>query len=188
MTLPLKVVNMFAGPGTGKSTTATGLFHIMKSNGFKVELVTELAKDFTYERNHVALGNQLYILGCQDYRQRRLVGHCDWVVTDSPLPLGLAYTDEEYVEWLPDATWSAFDRYDNFNVLLHRSSEHPYQTYGRNQTEEQAMVLDNIIDSLYSEAETANPRQSIEVSSGQAAPWRVFEWIKHMESIRNGTP
>ena len=47
----MKVINLWGGPGCGKSTTAAGLFSIMKMRGHKVELVTEYAKELTYDRN-----------------------------------------------------------------------------------------------------------------------------------------
>ena len=45
-----RVVNLFAGPGSGKSTTASGLFHLLKLDNKKTELVTEYAKDAIYEQ------------------------------------------------------------------------------------------------------------------------------------------
>ena len=45
-----KVINLFGGPGAGKSTTAAGLFYEMKVRDIKCELVTEYAKDMTYEK------------------------------------------------------------------------------------------------------------------------------------------
>ena len=69
--LTLKVINLWGEPGAGKSTVAAGLFNLMKLMGEKVELVTEYAKDLTYEKNHVSLQNQLLILATQDNRLRR---------------------------------------------------------------------------------------------------------------------
>ena len=51
----MKVINLFAGPGTGKSTTAAGLFYKMKSKGYMVELVTEFAKDLVYQESFFRL-------------------------------------------------------------------------------------------------------------------------------------
>lgn len=140
MKLPLQVINLFAGPGVGKSTTAAGLFNLMKNRGHRVELVTEFAKDLTYARDWESRKNQLYMLGVQDQRLRRLVGQVDWAITDSPLPLGLAYAGEEYGRWFREATLGAWGRYHNRNVFLHRAK--PYAGYGRDQTETEAESLD----------------------------------------------
>lgn len=46
----MKVINLFGGPGIGKSTLAAGLFEHMKIAGFNVELVNEYAKDMVWEQ------------------------------------------------------------------------------------------------------------------------------------------
>jgi hypothetical protein len=43
--MALKVINLYSGLGSWKSTTAAGLFHLMKQDLYSVELVTEFAKD-----------------------------------------------------------------------------------------------------------------------------------------------
>ena len=144
----MKVINLFAGPGVGKSTTAAALFARMKCAGLRVELVTEYPKDLTYERRTVTLGNQLYILGKQDNRIRRLQGHgVDWVITDSPLPLTLLYARPPFdAAWFRHAVMGAFEGYSNVNFLLRRVK--PYSTLGRNQTEDEAKVVDETLERL----------------------------------------
>src|SRR3954464_5942728 len=85
------VVNMVAGPGTGKSTTAAGVFHELKLSGVNCELVQEYAKDLVWADNLKQLGNQVYILGKQYNRLWRLQDKVDVVVTDCPLFLSVYY-------------------------------------------------------------------------------------------------
>jgi predicted ATPase len=59
----LKVINLYGGPGTGKSTTAAALFALMKREGYNVELVTEFAKDLVWTERNKELGDQIYIFG-----------------------------------------------------------------------------------------------------------------------------
>lgn len=148
--LPLKVINFWGGPGSGKSTTATGLFNIMKNLGIEVEYVGEYAKDLTYQQDKMGLDNQLLILAEQDARLRRLVGKVTWAITDSPLPLSIAYITREYTEWLPETVWGAYERYHNHDFLLRRVKG--YQTYGRNQTEHEALAKDINVTELFREA------------------------------------
>jgi hypothetical protein len=54
----MKVINLWAGPGAGKSTTAAGLF-LMKLTGRRVELVTEYAKEVVYDQDPTRIKNQL---------------------------------------------------------------------------------------------------------------------------------
>lgn len=65
------VVNLFGGPGSGKSTCAAGVFTLLKLSGVNAELVTEYAKDLTWEKRHVTLANQHYIFGKQLQRLKR---------------------------------------------------------------------------------------------------------------------
>jgi len=181
--LNLKVINLFAGPGTGKSITAAGLFNLMKLDGHRVELVTEFAKDLTYAGRLSELGNQFYVTATQDQRQRQLEGHVEWLITDSPLPIALAYMPEEYHPWLPDAVWAAFDRYVNYNVLLHRRDDRPFEEYGRHQNEAQARMLDNVIDSVFSEAAEDDDGLddfSLEVLMDIDTPANIYRWIKEI--------
>ncbi len=53
MVLNMKVINLFGSAGAGKSTTALGVAHNLKINGYKVEYVSEYAK-------------QLVMSGCQN--------------------------------------------------------------------------------------------------------------------------
>ena len=88
----MKVLNIWGGPGIGKSTTAAGLFYEMKKLGLNVELVQEYAKDAVWEKRHNILDDQIYIFAKQQRRIARLAEHnIDWVITDSPIPLGLVY-------------------------------------------------------------------------------------------------
>lgn len=61
----LEVISLWAGPGAGKSTTVAALFNLMKRERYSVELVTEVAKDCTYEHS-VRLGDQLSVLAEQN--------------------------------------------------------------------------------------------------------------------------
>ena len=79
-----KYINIFGGPGAGKSTTAALLFAEMKSGGFKVELVTEVAKDFVWEDRSTTLSIQPYITIKQHRNLVRLKGKVDYVITDAP--------------------------------------------------------------------------------------------------------
>ncbi|WP_269929954.1 AAA family ATPase [Aminobacter sp. HY435] len=183
--LNLKVVNLYAGPGAGKSTLAAGLFNLLKNLGYRVELVTEFAKDTTYERNFGLLQNQLAILAEQDRRLRRLEGQVDWVITDSPLPLGIVYMTPEYEEWLVPAVWGAFRRYQNFHVLISRG-DRAYQTYGRSQTLAEAMTLDTQIGHLFDQARDGEEDFAMEVLSDHEAPYRVFEELIDGEDEDDG--
>lgn len=151
----LKVINLYGGPGTGKSTTAAGLFFRMKSIGMNVELVTEFAKDLTYRKSTHVLRDQGYVLAEQHHRLWQCRDQVDFVVTDSPLLLPIVYAD------LGDSIYhtiefrnyvlSLMSSYNNINVFLKRSSNQTYSIIGRQQTQDQAHEIDQKIIDLLNE-------------------------------------
>lgn len=147
-------INLFAGPGTGKSTVSAGLFYQMKVNGKSVELVQEYAKDLVYDENYNKLGNQLHVLAEQSDRLKRLIGKVNYVVHDSPFIMGLAYLDTDKHTPKPELKKLAlemFNSYSNLNIFLIRDEGIGYQTEGRNQTFKEAKLKDKEIMSLLDE-------------------------------------
>lgn len=143
-----KVINLFAGPGAGKSTTAAGLFYTMKKQGMSVELVTEYAKDRVWEEHHSVFKDQLYLLAKQNRKLQRLIGKVDYIITDSPLLLGQYYGGEEDKLPIRFITDWAFNKYDNVNIFIKRTK--PYIQTGRNETYEQALKADEGIRKIVS--------------------------------------
>ena len=58
-----KIINLFGGPGCGKSTTASGIFYELKKRGYECELSPEFAKDKVWEDSLRTLDDQIYIFG-----------------------------------------------------------------------------------------------------------------------------
>ena len=143
----MKVINLFGGPGTGKSTTAADLFALMKWKNINVELVNEYAKEVTWAERYQILEDQLYIMAKQNHKLWRLKGKVDWVITDSPLILSLVYAKPDYFpSYYRAFGHELYNHYDNINIFLKR--EKPYHKVGRNQTEEEARQKDEEILSL----------------------------------------
>lgn len=133
------VINLWGAPGCGKSTAAAFLFSRLKSLGVNVELVTEFAKDLTWEERNEALKNQLYVSGIQSFRISRLDGRVDVVITDSPVPSGIFYVPENEKEIIRPVLYHEFNKYMNINFLMTRDK--PYASYGRSQSEEESNAL-----------------------------------------------
>jgi predicted ATPase len=143
-----KYINLFGGPGTGKSTTAAALFVEMKKAGYKVELVTEVAKDFVWEDRSTTLSIQPYITIKQYRNLIRLKDKVDYVITDAPILLGCVYADL-YASHLP-ASYKQFivdlhkqELNPSVNIVLRRAFD--YDSTGRYQTEKQAEGIDAAI-------------------------------------------
>lgn len=157
------VINLFAGPGAGKSTTAAGIFYKMKMAGVNCEYVHEEAKEFTWEKRHMTLGCQPYIFAKQMRNIWRLQGQVDIAITDSPILLSHIYVKDG--EW-PDSFFSAitdiFNQFTNVNFFLRRKKT--YNPVGRNQTFEESLEIDQkILDLL---VDTQTPYGIIDADSG----------------------
>ena len=141
------IINLFGGPGCGKSTTAAGIFSDLKRAGVNAELVSELvtefAKDKVWEKSNKIFQNQYYIFGKQHWKLFRTLGEVDVVVTDSPLLLSIVYNDLYAKKAAFNAmALEAFNEFNNLNYVLTRTKV--YNPKGRNQTEEEACNIDGL--------------------------------------------
>ena len=166
----MKVINIFSGPGSGKSTTAALLFSKLKRLDKKVEYVSEFAKDLTYEKSYKTLEDYLYILAQQHHMLYRLKDEVDYVICDGSFLMGYVYHKKSSIydeKLFKQLIIDIFYKYDNINFFLNRENI-TYQNYGRTQTLEDALALDNkILDMLkkekieYSKINTKNATKKI---------------------------
>ena len=143
------IVNLFGGPGSGKSTTAAGLFHMLKINGVNCELVTEFAKHITWKEDFNTLKNQIYVFAKQHDRMFHLKDKVDVIITDSPIIMGLSYCNWDLMSRsFEQLVVDEFNRTDavNINYFINRVKE--YNPSGRSQTEEEAKEKDMEIKTL----------------------------------------
>lgn len=146
------VVNLFGGPGAGKTTLAAYLFYRLKQAGFRAELVGEAAREIIYDRNPEAtaaqlIDNQFLISGLQSERLKRLERHgIEVAIADSPLRMGLVYVNDPSMQ---DALTDAIARVEemmspSFNVFVQRT-QGVYDKESRAQEESEAIRLDEAI-------------------------------------------
>lgn len=135
-----KIINLFGGPGSGKSTGAAYIFAKLKLAGVDAEYVSEFAKDKVWENNKEVFKCQMYVSGKQMFKITRCYGKVDIIITDSPFVLGAIYSPEK-VKFV-DALIEEFDQYKfvNHNFFIKRIKE--YNPNGRHQTEEEANEVD----------------------------------------------
>lgn len=143
----MKVINFFGGPGSGKSTTAAGVFHEMKMQGYSVELVTEYAKDVTWDKRFDLLEDQTYVFAKQNRRLARLQGQVEWAITDSPLPLAMLYMPKDYFRTFEPLVMEVWNSYQNISFIMRRHFE--YQTIGRKEDLLAAGQLDYDLQVLF---------------------------------------
>ena len=179
------IVNLYGGPGTGKSSGAAYIFSKLKMAGIDAEYVTEFAKDKVWENNTEAFKCQFYISGKQSFRISRCFGKVDVIITDSPIVLGKIYADLIGRPQLGLACLEEADQYpagSTLEIFLNRVK--PYNTNGRNQTEEEAKKIDATVKKLLLERAESKQYSLIEYDGDQEGYERIYFFIKDMLATR----
>lgn len=135
------IVNLFAGPGAGKSTGAAYIFSKLKLAGIDCEYVSEFAKDKVWEKNDEVFKNQFYITGKQSFKISRCFGKVEVIITDSPIALGALYAPAEQ-PMLRAACLEDFEKYNKHSLNIFINRVKAYNPNGRNQTEGEAKEID----------------------------------------------
>ena len=139
------LVNLYGGPGSGKSTIAAHIFAMLKHGGVNAEYVQEYAKDLVWADTPATLDYPIALFGEQHTRIARLWGKVDVIVTDSPILLCAYYAGTvERVYNSPQFQALALAEHARFapslNVWIRRTK--PYEPAGRVQSESQAHRVD----------------------------------------------
>jgi len=150
----IRRINLFAGPGAGKSTAAAAIYSDLKRRGYSVELINEYIKGWAYEAREVKPYDQLYVFAKQ-LRKEELVlrNGVDLIVTDSPILLSISYARKYgFKDWkaLLDVACGFEKEYPSLNIYLDRG-DCPYQEDGRWETRKQAVEMDRQIKELMEE-------------------------------------
>lgn len=173
----MKVINVFGGPGAGKSTTASGLFYEMKKHWISAEYIQEYAKELVWSNSAHMLSEQNYIFAEQEHRLNRLRQKVDIAIADSPLLLSSFYAPEAYPNSFHQSVFDFFHTYDNLNIFVERS--HEYSLQGRIQNEQEAdFVAAEMINYL-----SKNSIPFVSIKASNASPRRLLTWLVEQKVI-----
>ena len=149
------IINLFGGPGSGKSFAArklTGLFQ--NKTALTISHITEYATDLIKEGKEYILdgtfNNQRLIYAEQHRRVIQNVGKSDVIITDSPDILSAIYCKEENqkaTDWKKEII-EEFNSYNNFNVYITRDNNYTYSHKVRIHSEEEVLKIDTLILAL----------------------------------------
>lgn len=134
------IVNLFAGPGAGKSTLAAGIYAELKARHINCELVTEFAKELVWKEDFKQFENQFYLFGEQHNRLHKLFGKVDIIVTDYPLPLLMLYHNSPFTTEFFALLIKIFRSMKNHNYFIKR--KYDYSQIGRMHSFDEAQHLD----------------------------------------------
>jgi hypothetical protein len=140
------LINLYGGPGSGKSTGAAYIFSQLKLDGIDCEYVSEFIKDKIWEDNKAVYANQFYITAKQSFKISRTKDKVDVVVTDSPIFMGgyYAMNDPIYGGDYVNVLKRVQAQYPSSNYFIKRVKK--YNPNGRFQNEEQAIQVCNDIE------------------------------------------
>ncbi len=142
-------INLFGGPGIGKSTLAARIFTHLKQAGKSIELVQEFVKQYVYDDRQLNGWDYGYTFAQQFEAERRPLQGGIWqIVTDSPLLLQCVYARMAGCP-VTDSLISIcqeFDReYPTTNLFLKRQTR--FVTDGRwQQNEQEAVAIDTAVE------------------------------------------
>jgi hypothetical protein len=146
------VINLFGGPGSGKTNTCSALHSALKSEGKSIEQSLEHPKELMYDDRYKnrrpSLYEEVWFFGEQCRRLTIYLGNVDLVVTDKPLLMNAWYASKTdsalgavmLSMWQCVAKQLAGDGHKQINLYLERIA--PYQQEGRYQSEEEARATD----------------------------------------------
>lgn len=149
------IINVYGGPGVGKSTSASYLYYLLKTQNENVELVREYVKSWAWEGRKFSVYDEIYFLGKQVRHESMLFGKVEWIVTDAPVYMtayyASMYCQPQLAQGVAAAAQAFYqqakdDGHQHLHVVLNRTL--PYQAEGRYQTELQALGVDEGVQKM----------------------------------------
>jgi hypothetical protein len=141
--LKTKIINLFGGPNSGKSTIASGLFYNLKIRDINSELISEYAKIKVWEDNKKTLKNQIYLFAKQHFAINNVLNLVDFIIMDSPLLLNPIY-DNNKCETFERLCLIEHNKLNNINFFINRDNK-TFETSGRIHSLEESLKIDDKI-------------------------------------------
>ena len=115
-----KLINLFGGPGIGKSSIASGITYKLKKKHINCDMPYEFPKALAWDNNQSAIQDQLYVLANQHRGIVKSYGKVDYIVLDSPIILSLVYRNMYEGTSYPSTLYSS-DHFDKLVLDIHTS-------------------------------------------------------------------
>lgn len=145
-----KIINLFGGPGIGKSSIAAGITYKLKKKHVSCNNPYEFPKSLAWDQNTEATRDQLFVLANQHRGIAQSYGKVEYIIVDSPILFSLIYKTwyntgypaNFYSDSFNQMVLDLHNKYDNINVLLERSNG-SYNEKERYQNLDEAVNIDN---------------------------------------------
>lgn len=158
------VVNLFGGPGCGKTAMAARIFGELKSMGIEAACPEEHAKLAIWSGRPWLLDHQIVIAG---KTWETLINLCDKVkviVVDSPILLCSAYAGDREPEGFHTLIKDMHARQPRVNLYVKRDFTRPYDGSNRREDEEGALIMDARVSQIL--ADIGEPGDIVSPQSG----------------------
>lgn len=179
-----KVINLFGGPGIGKSSIASGLTYKLKKNHINCDNPYEFPKVLAWDENYSAISDQLYVVANQHRGIVKSFGKVDYIILDSPVILSLIYKDyynqkrgsdypsKLYKDSFDQMILDIHNGYDSINILLKRSEGN------HNEKERYQNLSESIeIDAMIKDALDAHEIEYHEIEMGDETVNDIYKRI-----------
>lgn len=136
------VLNLYAGPGSLKSTTAAGVFTLLKLHGVECDAPHEFPKDLVWEENLSMMDDQNYVLGNQAHRIWRVKDKVDVIIVDSPILFSIVYRKDDLGQEFIDHVVALHKSYNNINIFIERDTTKGFVDNGRDHDFKTSLAID----------------------------------------------
>ncbi|TXH49300.1 MAG: hypothetical protein E6Q97_23005 [Desulfurellales bacterium] len=147
------IVELYAGPSSGKSTYAAVLYAQLKEAQISVELAREYVKRWAWEGRAIGSFDEYYVLGKQIHEESSLLGKVAVVVTDRPVLLSTIYASlyapARIAQGIRQAVFSYYDAVaeaGHRRIAVRMKRRRDYDPCGRFEDANQAAVVDGVVD------------------------------------------
>jgi adenylate kinase family enzyme len=142
-------INLYGGPGVGKSTLAALLYGWLRQQKFNAELAQEWIKTWVYQGKQMESFDYVYTFAKQLHTEDGLLrAGVNIVVTDSPIYLQCMYALHHKMK-AANELWRIAKRfeetYPSVNFFVDRGEYAVYEQAGRYETLAQAVEMDKFI-------------------------------------------
>jgi hypothetical protein len=153
-----KLINLFGGPGIGKSSIAAGIFYKLKKKHISCNNPYEFPKTLAWDNNIPAIKDQLYVFANQHRGIAQSYGKVDYIIIDSPILFSKIYHSyytegypaEFYGESFHQMILELHNKYDNINILLERA-DGVHNDDERFQNYEESLLIDDLCKKILEE-------------------------------------
>lgn len=149
------VVNLFGGPGTGKTTMAARIFSELKQRGIEAACPEEHAKLLIWSGRPWLLDHQVILMGKIYETLLNLRDKAQVIIVDGPMLLCSVYAGDREKPAFHQLVTDLHKQTDRVNLSVQRERNRPYDPSNRRETEGAALKIDGMIhDALLNIGET----------------------------------